>query len=372
MLFRHLITVTTTVLFYSVATGLCQQPPDRLDILIQNGKIVNGTGNPWFYADVGIVGDTIVAIGALDERAAARGIGTNAVLTIGFNELRSEVLEGNQLRSPTEKELETMKSAVRQAMREGAWGISTGIEYDGLNIYATTEEIIEVTKPVADFGGIYISHMRDEAAKIVDAVREIIRIGEETGVPVNVTHIKAAGTDNWGLMKEVVALINDVRARGIMITADQYPFLQGSPIDFITGLVDIPPDMDELAALDRSLRDDESRELPVDLRETRSRSERRRAVGMAGFPDQGRGQECSPPREDLGGAHRGPRPRRLRHRRRSHPRRARHSFCVGVAVARRHEACARSGLGHDRQRWGRIPDHRRLGRPRPGSSPVFR
>jgi N-acyl-D-amino-acid deacylase len=326
MLFRHLITVTTTVLFYSVATGLCQQPPDRLDILIQNGKIVNGTGNPWFYADVGIVDDTIVAIGALDERAAARvidaeglvvspgfidvhthvddalgkpessailnyliqgvttvrpgadgsgsykisetkrmwerqGIGTNAVLTIGFNELRSEVLEGNQLRSPTEKELETMKSAVRQAMREGAWGISTGIEYDGLNIYATTEEIIEVTKPVADFGGIYISHMRDEAAKIVDAVREIIRIGEETGVPVNVTHIKAAGTDNWGLMKEVVALINDVRARGIMITADQYPFLQGSPIDFITGLVDIPPDMDELAALDRSLRDDESREL---------------------------------------------------------------------------------------------------------------
>ena len=324
--FRRLTTVTAAVLFSSATSGLCQPLPDRFDVLIRNAKIVNGTGNPWFSADVGIQGDTIVAIGRLDHRPADRvinaeglvvspgfidvhthvdeafgkpassailhyliqgvttvrpgadgsgtykiaetkgmweehGIGTNAVLTIGFNELRREVLEGDQLRSPTEKELEAMKSVVRQAMREGAWGISTGIEYDGLNIYASTEEIIEVTKPVADLGGIYISHMRDEAAKMLDAIREIIRIGEETGVPVNITHIKATGTDNWGLMKEAVALVNEARARGVAITADQYPFLQGSPIDYITGLIDVPPDMDELAALNRSMRDDESREL---------------------------------------------------------------------------------------------------------------
>jgi N-acyl-D-aspartate/D-glutamate deacylase len=324
MFSRRLVASITAVLSFCATTVLSQTPTNRLDILIRDGKIVNGTGNPWFYGDVGILGDTIVEIGELGDRPAVRvidaeglvvspgfidvhthtdealgqpessailnyliqgvttvrpgadgsstsqivetkklweeqGIGTNVILTVGFNALRREVLGDDQLRAPTAQELETMKSRVREAMREGAWGISTGLEYDGLNIYASTEEVIELTKLVAEFGGIYISHMRDEAAKILDAIREVIRISEETGVPVNVTHIKATGRDNWGLMKEAVALINGARARGIMITADQYPFLQGAPIDFITGLVDIPPDMGELAALDRSMRESDRR-----------------------------------------------------------------------------------------------------------------
>lgn len=299
---------------FALLNGCAQPGTGRFDLLIENGKIVDGTGNPWYYGDVGIVGDTIVEIGDLSGRAADRtidaeglvvgpgfidmhthvddafdrpgssailnyliqgvttvrpgadgssshriaeikarweenGMGTNAALTVGFNVVRREVMGEDFLRSPTSGELEQMRSLVRQAMREGAWGISTGLEYEGLHIYATTEEVIQVTRPVAEFGGIYISHMRDEAAHLLDAIREIIRISEEVGVPVNVTHFKATGKKNWGLMKDAVQLINDARARGVTITADQYPFDQSAPIGFITDLIDVPQDMEPFAEL---------------------------------------------------------------------------------------------------------------------------
>jgi len=147
-------------------------------------------------------------------------------------------------------------------MREGAWGISTGLEYGGYDKFVTTEEVIALTQPVAQIDGIYNSHIRDEAARILDAVRETIRIGEEKGVPVNVSHIKVTGKQNWGLMKNTVQLINEARARGVMVTADQYPFVQGAPIDFITELLDLPEDMEPFAKLrekiwNREISDDE-------------------------------------------------------------------------------------------------------------------
>jgi N-acyl-D-amino-acid deacylase len=299
-----------------------------LDILIINGKIVNGTGNPWFSGDVGIKDNTIVAIGDLSEKTAATvidaeglvvtpgfidvhthcddglgqadsnvnlnyliqgvttvrtgscgsgthkiaetkaaweelGIGTNAVLLVGNYPIRREVMGDEQLREPTQEEIKQMQELVRQAMREGAWGISTGLEYSGYNEVVTTEEVIAITQPVAEYDGVYTSHMRDEAALMLDAIKETIIISEQTGVPVNCTHIKATGKNNWGLMKDAVELIRDARARGIMVTADQYPYLQGSPIQTITGLADIPADMEPFAKLREKIR---SREISADER----------------------------------------------------------------------------------------------------------
>ncbi len=114
--------------------------------------------------------------------------------------------------------------------------------------------MVAVTEPVAEFGGVYISHIRDEAGSILEAADEIIRISEQAGVPVQITHLKAAGRDNWDEMRRVVAMVNEARARGVRITADQYPFLQGAPIDFITDLVDIPADLAPLADLRRRMR----------------------------------------------------------------------------------------------------------------------
>lgn len=296
-----------------------QAPAGDFDLLITNGRIINGTGNPWFLADVGIRGDTIAQIGDLSDRNATRtidaqglviapgfidmhthvddafdsadanavlnylmqgvttvrtgsdgsgsfriaetkarweagGIGANAVMMVPFNVIRREVLGEDNLRPATPEEVARMRSMVTQGMNEGAWGISTGLEYGGLNIYSSTEEVIEVTEPVAEFGGVYISHMRDEAGSILEAVDEIVRISEGAGVPVQITHLKAAGRDNWGEMRRVVDMVNEARARGVRITADQYPFLQGAPIDFITGLIDIPDDLAPLSDLRRRMR----------------------------------------------------------------------------------------------------------------------
>ena len=315
-----------TLLFALVLlTGTASEAPTvrqaaaEFDLLITNGRIVNGTGNPWFQADVGIRGDTIVRIGDLDGRNAARtfdvgglvvapgfidmhthvddafdsddgnailnyllqgvttvrtgsdgsgsfrvaetkarweagGIGANAVMMVPFNVIRREVMGRDSLRAATPGEIEEMRSIVRQGMSEGAWGLSTGLEYDGLNIFSSTEEVITVTAPVADFDGVYISHMRDEAGSILEAADEIIRISEGAGVPVQITHLKAAGRDNWGEMRRVVAMVNAARARGVRITADQYPFLQGAPIDYITDLIDVPDDLESLVELQQRMR----------------------------------------------------------------------------------------------------------------------
>ena len=151
-----------------------------------------------------------------------QGIGTNAVHLIGFGDVRKEVI-GLDPRAPSPEELDKMKAIVRQGMSEGAWGMSTGLEYIP-DLYSTTEEIIALTKVVAEFRGVYASHQRNEVAHVPEATRETVRISEETGVPVDVSHFKVCGKNNWGLMKEAVAVVNEARARGISITADLYPY----------------------------------------------------------------------------------------------------------------------------------------------------
>ncbi|MBP1766287.1 MAG: dihydroorotase [Candidatus Aminicenantes bacterium] len=284
---RYLKALGFTILIAASMTCSSVVEKADFDLLIRGGRVVNGTGNPWFYADVGIRGDTIVEIGDLRSRGAAKviearglvvspgfidlhthcdrglgeprskanlnyliqgtttvvtgncgggthevartkalwegqGIGTNAVHMVGFGDVREKVI-GVEPRSPSAEELEKMKGLVRQAMGEGAWGMSTGLEYIP-DLYSTTEEIIAIAKVVAEHGGVYLSHQRNEVAAVAEATRETIRIAEEAGLPVEVSHFKVCGKKNWGTMKEAVDVINAARVRGVPITADLYSY----------------------------------------------------------------------------------------------------------------------------------------------------
>lgn len=292
---------------------------DDFDILIKNGTIVDGTGENRFKADVGITGNSLTAIGDLNGKTAAKilnaegsvvspgfidmhthcdrgldrpsananlnyliqgvttvvtgncggavslnvaqtkkrwekqGIGTNVVYLVGFGDIKREVM-GVEPRAANLEEIEKMRSLLEQAMKEGAWGMSTGLEFIP-DRYASTEEVISVAKVLREFGGIYTSHMRFENEHILDGIKETIRIGEETGVPVNIAHLKITGKNNWGLMKDVVTLVNKTRARGVVITADQYPYVQGSPIGLLWTFPEIPDTVRPLSEIRKKMRE---------------------------------------------------------------------------------------------------------------------
>ena len=320
---RQIIIFGLIVLAVSSFLACSRKETSGFDILIRNGRIIDGTGNPWFYGDIGIVGDKIAAIGDLRAKTAAKtldarglvvspgfidihthcdrglseedskanlnyliqgtttvvtgncgsgtfkvaetrsqwekqGIGTNAVPMVGFGAIREAVI-GVEPRAVTQEELDKMKSIARQALSEGAWGMTTGLEYIP-DRYSTTEEIIGLTKVVADFGGVYLSHQRNEVSKVPDATRETIRIGEESGVPVDVSHFKVCGKTNWGMMKEAVEVINSARARGIPITADMYPYDKAATGPLISiarnsgwSLFRLPKDMEPFAELRKKM-----------------------------------------------------------------------------------------------------------------------
>ncbi|WKD25493.1 amidohydrolase family protein [Pseudoalteromonas sp. KG3] len=154
-----------------------------------------------------------------------QGIGTNVGLYIGHGSVRTAVM-GRTNRAPTSAELSQMKGIVEQAMLAGALGLSTGLYYVPGN-YATTNEVIELAKVAARYGGVYDSHIRDESSYsvgLVGAIKEVITIGEQAKLPVHVAHIKALGVDVWGESTQVINLINKARDNGIDVTADQYPW----------------------------------------------------------------------------------------------------------------------------------------------------
>jgi dihydroorotase/N-acyl-D-amino-acid deacylase len=261
----------------------------QYDILITNGKIYDGAANPWSYGDVAIKGDTIVAVGHLPgatatrridakgmavapgfidihshgrrgieevptaenylregvttfiegpdgssplplkpffETIAAKGISINMASFVGHGTIRTQVL-GLVNRPATPEELAKMRELARQAMLDGAVGLSTGLFYVPGN-YANTEEVIELAKVVGPMGGFHQSHMRDETDQIVASVKETIRIGEEGGLPTQITHHKVVGTANWGLTVETLKLVAEARARGVDVSIDQYPYTASS------------------------------------------------------------------------------------------------------------------------------------------------
>jgi len=290
--------IVFTLLIVS-ASGCAEEP---YDLLLLGGTIVDGTGGEPYVADVGIRGERIAAVGSLTGARADRvidvvgmhvapgfidvhshsggglanealsaahallaqgittvfinpdgggpvdldaqrdrllelGIGVNAAQMVPHGSIRSEVL-GSSDRDPTLDELERMKEIVRAGMETGAFGLSSGLFYTP-GIWSTTEEVIEMAKVAAPYGGVYTSHIRDEAdysIGVVAAVDEVIRIAREAGLPGIVSHIKALGPNVWGASEEIVAHIDEARASGVSVWADQYPY-DASSTGFVAALV---------------------------------------------------------------------------------------------------------------------------------------
>ena len=278
--------VVLVALLFSCAVGA--QPP-TYDLVLRNGRIVDGTGSPWYRADIAIKGDTIariappitdpsarvvdvsglvVAPGFIDihtharrgifeiptadnyvrqgvttlvegpdggsdvplqpflERVATARITPNFATFIGQGSIRSEVV-GSANRAATAEELERMRGLVRQGMEQGAFGLSSGLFYVP-GTFTPTDEVVELAKVAGRMGGIYISHMRNEAGGIVDSVRETIAIGERGGLPTQVTHHKVIGKKYWGRSVDTLKLIDEARARGVDATIDMYPYTASS------------------------------------------------------------------------------------------------------------------------------------------------
>ena len=179
-------------------------------------------------------------------------IALNVLTFVGHATLRSAVMGEDTNRLATPAEIEKMKQMVEQAMRDGAIGLSTGLEYE-TGKPASTEEVVALARAASAFGGIYISHIRDEADKTFEALDEAIRIGREAQIPVQISHIKLGSVAVWGRATEAVALINRARARGQDVTADCYPYEAWSstirvlipsgrhddPVDVARGLADV-------------------------------------------------------------------------------------------------------------------------------------
>ena len=155
-------------------------------------------------------------------RLERQGIGINLATYVGATQVRRTVL-GDADAQPTPAQLDQMKALVRDAMRDGAVGVSTSLEYAPAP-YAKTGELIALGSEASKFGGIYATHMRNESDAVLTAIDEALRIGGEAHIPVEIWHIKVAGKENWGRMPEVVAKINAARAQGMDITADTYAY----------------------------------------------------------------------------------------------------------------------------------------------------
>jgi N-acyl-D-amino-acid deacylase len=155
-------------------------------------------------------------------RLEKQGMGINLASYVGATQVRRIVL-GDDNKQPTPEQLEQMRALVRDAMKDGAVGVSTSLEYAPAP-YAKTDELIALATEAGKFGGIYATHMRDESNSILDAIDEALRIGREARVPVEIWHLKVAGKANWGRMPEVVAKINAARIAGTDVTADTYAY----------------------------------------------------------------------------------------------------------------------------------------------------
>ncbi len=164
-----------------------------------------------------------------EKRWTDEGIGPNAAQLVGHGSVRRLVM-GTENREPSAEELDQMKELVKEAMEQGVYGFSTGLIYRP-GRYAKTDEIIELVKVIVPYGGIYHSHIRGESDQLLDAVKEAIEIGEKTGAPVHISHFKAINYKNWGKLIDAAQLIEAAQARGLKVTADQYPypFSNGNP-----------------------------------------------------------------------------------------------------------------------------------------------
>jgi len=264
------------------------------DILIMNARIVDGTGNPWYFADVGIKAGRIESIGTLKGASADKvidaagrvvapgfidihthietnrsragvekiprgdnylldgvtsvvtgncgssqvnvgdwftkleklGLGLNVATLIGHNSVRSEVM-GSEDREASAEEIRQMQALIEQGMKDGAVGFSTGLLYVP-GTYADTEEVIELARVAAKYGGIYASHIRDQGEKLLESITEAVTVGREAGMPVQISHFKVNSKKRWGNSVKSIALVEKYRADGVDVAVDQYPYDRAS------------------------------------------------------------------------------------------------------------------------------------------------
>src|SRR5437763_8904745 len=297
-----------SVLVASIAGLSLHASAAQYDLVIRHGKIVDGSGNPWFYGDVAVKGDRIVALGRVSGDAKRVIDASGLVVAPGFIDMHShsdwtlledgnaqskirqgvttevigesssagpfkgklksrsvsvknepleiralrdyfaaieragvsvnvasyvgegtvwECVMGSSFDRPGPGELQQMKDLVAEAMNDGAFGLSTALMMPPSSL-ATTDDLVELCKVAREHGGIYSTHMRDEGIGVFDSVKEAIRIGERAGVPVDILHLKIADEKHWGRMKEVVALIEEARRRGVNLQANVYPYTRGN------------------------------------------------------------------------------------------------------------------------------------------------
>jgi len=304
-----LLLVVLLAVFESAA---CGSPVDA-DVLLQGGLIFDGTGSEGTSGDVAIRGERIVAVGRFESGKVDRlikcrglviapgfidlhthsdcsiykpkmranlnymtqgcttvvtgncgggrgdvgkfldqidehGAGTNVIHLLPHGPVRKEVI-GNANRPPTAEELQRMKELVAKGMREGAWGISTGLIYVP-SLYADTDELVELSKVVARHGGLYVSHIRNEGPTLKEAICEAIEIGRRANLPVHISHFKVCGKQNWGRLREAAKLIEQARRGGQIVTADQYPYIATatSLAAILMPVVEIPGGWNDLSA----------------------------------------------------------------------------------------------------------------------------
>jgi N-acyl-D-aspartate/D-glutamate deacylase len=156
----------------------------------------------------------------------ANGTGTNVIHLAPHNSIREQVM-GNANKPPSTEELKKMEDLVEKALKDGAWGLATGLIYNP-GTYAKTNEIAALAKVVGRHDGMYASHIRDESGGLLQAIEEAVTIGREGGCRVHVSHIKASGMASWGKSAQAVGLIEDFRKKGLEVTADQYPYIASS------------------------------------------------------------------------------------------------------------------------------------------------
>ena len=153
----------------------------------------------------------------------AKPLAVNAASFSAHNSIRQNVLGNDNRRHSSDEELAAMARLVEADMQAGALGLSTGLEYEP-GIFSTTDEVIELARVAATSKGRYVSHVRDEDDRFIEAIKEIIRIGDEADIPVHVSHIKIADRLAWGTTADIIDLLNGARSRGVEITADIYPY----------------------------------------------------------------------------------------------------------------------------------------------------